>query len=598
MGAPGKLPFMEATLPAVASGSCVALVDEFGQSTQLVIDPTNVGELPKREGYSDAAALQATALLGAIVGQQVELPLLAFGDMKRYTVTEIQSAYRYMLQVVRERANALGGLPHLKMVHVGTTGDGERDLAHMKAEVMRSSAISRQLFDGYAAGHMTLSGFAKRQGRTIVEVVLGWPTDGPPLFVGTGADAERVAALELLARPDGVYVIDALTLAELVNLEAQEVLHHLPKVLVSTKTKVMLEEVLREAEEDRSVATSTEVNGQLSIIEYDARYHIRRIEFCKAILAALEMYCEVQPAYGELENEGEMLRLVDVLQEEEMEVLLLARANNATVLTLDGRFRFVLEVVAKVTGVWPQALLAYCANKDLISPTKLASATVRQFLLHRSFVTLRAADLTWMTLQGGVYLQRGMRRFKDYLSSAGTNFDSVVRVTFEFLAQIASLHIHLGAFGELFEHVFEAAMRHKQCPSDFDSQVGRFVDDLTSSLNNSAYLYGPANVRPTERMLLQRRHLADRFIRLRERLKAPAENRPIAVRSLFCSSIPWLVEDKSSPAAESETEARLLAQTAEPAQAQAVASNEVSSKSRQAETIILVAEPNAGIFDH
>jgi tetratricopeptide (TPR) repeat protein len=595
MGAPDKLPLMEPTMPAVAAGTCVALVDEFGQSTQLVIDPAALGELPKRDGYSDAAAPQAAALLRAIVGQQVELPLLAFGDMKRYTVTAIQSAYRYMLQVVHERANALGGLPHLKMVHVGATGDGERDLAHMKAEVMRSSAVSHQLFDAYATGHMTLSGFASRQGRTVVEVVLGWPTDGPPLFVGRETDTERIAALELIARPDAVYVIDALTLAELVNLEVQEVLRHLPKVLVSTKTKVMLEEVLREAEEDRSVATSTEVNGELAIIEHDARYHTRRIDFCKAVLATVEMYCEVQPAYGELENEGEMPRLVDVLQDEELEVLLLARATNATVLTLDGRFRFVLELVAKVSGVWPQALLMHCAKNELVAPVKLTSATIRQFLLNRSPVLLRSADLVWMALQGGVYLQRGMRLFKDHLSSNGTDFVSAVRVTFEFLEQIALLHIHLGAFGEIFEHMVEAAMRHKQCPPDFDSQVAKFVGDLTGSLNNNAYFYGPANVHPTKRMLLQRRYLAERFLRARDRLNAPADNRPVAVRALFCSSIPWLVEDKPSPAAEPRTEVQLLAQTAEPVQAQVSASTEASSQSERGEKVILVAESKVGI---
>jgi hypothetical protein len=497
-----------------------------------------------------------------------------------------------MLQVVNERAGALGGLPHLKMVHLGTTGDGERDLAHMRAEVMRSSAISRQLFDAYAAGHMTLSGFASLQRRTIVEVVLGWPTDGPPLFVGTGADAERVAALELLARPDAVYVVDALTLAEVVSLQVQEVLGHLPKVLVSTKTKMMLEEVLREAEEDRSVATSTEVNGELAIIEYDARYHARRIEFCKAVLAAVKMYCEVQPAYGELGNEGEMPRLVDVLQDEEMEVLLLAKAANATVLTLDGRFRFVLEVVAKVPGVWPQALLMHCANKALVAPMKLTSATMRQFLLNRSFVALRSGDLTWMALQGGVCLQRGMHRFKVYLSSDGTNFASAARVAFEFLAQIALLRIHLGAFGELFEHVVEAAMRHKQCPPDFESQIANFIVDLTGSLNNSTYHYGPANALPAKRMQLQQRHLAERFVRARERLKAPADNRPVAVRVLFCSSIPWLVEDKSSPVADSAMEVKLHAKAAELARPDIAESNAALEKPGKAGGLFLFAEPN------
>lgn len=591
VGAPGELPLMEEELPVVASGTCVSLVDEFGQPTRLVIDPANVGELPRREGYSDAAEPQAAGLLGAVVGQQIDLPVLAFGDTKQYTVTAIQSAYRHMLQVVQERASALGGLPHMKMVHVGTTGDGERDLAQMKAEVMRSSAISRQLFDAYAAGHMTLSGFAERQGRSTVEAVLGWPIDGPPLFVGTGIETERVEALELFARPDAIYVIDALTLAELVNLDFQEVLGHLPKVLVSTVTKAMLEGLLREAKEDRSVATSTEINGELALIEHDARYHTRRIEFFKAILAAVEMYCEVQPAYGELEDEGDMPRLADVLQDEEMEVLLLAKAANATVLTLDGRFRLVLEVVGKVTGVWPQALLMHCASKNLVDPMKLASATIRQFLLNRSFVSLGSGDLTWMVLQGGVYLQQGMRRFKVYLSSGDTEFASTVRVAFEFLERIAALQISLGAFGELFEHVVEAALRHKQCPPDFERVVTDFIVDLTASLNEGAHPCSFVNIQTTQRMHFQQRHLADRFVRARDRFKAPADNRPVAVRAVFVSSIPWLVEDKSSPVAEAATKALLPSETAEPAEAQAAASNEASAKSGQGGKAFLVAEP-------
>ncbi len=574
---PTELPLMEDSRPAVAAGSCVTLLDEFGHSTQVVIDPVDVGELPKREGYADAATPQATALLGAVVGQQVDLPALAFGDSRRFTVTAVQSAYRRMLQVVQERANALGGLPHMKMVHIGMTGDGERDLAHMKAEVMRSSAISRQLFDAYGKGHMTLAGFAGRQGRSPVEAVLGWPTEGPPLFVGTGIEAERVAALELLDRREATYVIDALTIAELVNLGVQEALGHLPKVLVSPVTKAKLEELLRDAEVDRSVATSTEVNGELALIEHDARYHQRRVDFFKSALAAVEKYCEVRPAYGELEAEGEVPGLAEVLQDDEMEVLLLAKAADATVLTLDGRLRSVLDVVAKVRGVWPQALLMHCASKDLVDPMKLASATVRQFLLNRSFVSLGSGDLTWMVLQGGAYLQHGMHRFKAYLSADETEFASTATVAFEFLGRIATLRIHLGAFGELFEHVLEAAMRHKQCPADFDKMVAKFVVDLTGTLNESAYLYGKANVLPNQRMQMQRHHLTERFVRAGQRAKLPPVHHPVAVRALFCSDIPWLVADKPIPNVEPAMDVLLPARAPRREQLEVPKSNDTLS---------------------
>lgn len=43
VGTPGELPLMEEELPTVASGSFIALVDEFGQATQLVIDSAILG---------------------------------------------------------------------------------------------------------------------------------------------------------------------------------------------------------------------------------------------------------------------------------------------------------------------------------------------------------------------------------------------------------------------------------------------------------------------------------------------------------------------------------------------------------------------------
>lgn len=174
---------------------------------------------------------------------------------------------------------------------------------------------------------------------------------------------------------------------------------------------------------------------------------------------------------------------------------------------------------------------------------------------------LGSGDLTWMALQGGAYLQHGMRRFKAYLSADETEFASAVTVAFEFLQRIAALRIHLGAFGELFEHVLEAAMRHKQCPPNFGKRVTEFVVDLTGTLNEPAHLYDKANLIPSQRVQMQQLHLAERYIRARQRANSPAVARPVAVRVLFCSVIPWLVEDKSSPNIEPSTEVLLPSRT-------------------------------------
>ena len=293
----------------------------------------------------------------------------------------------------------------------------------------------------------------------------------------------------------------------------------------------------------------------MALVEHDANHHQRRVKFFQSLLDAVEKYCVVQPAYGELDATGALPRLVEVLQDEEMEVLLLARAHDAIVLTLDGRLRFVLEVIAKVPGVWPQVVLMHCARKNLIAPAKLAYATVRQFLSNRSFVSLGSADLTWMVMQGGPYLQYGMRRFKSHLSGDETDFKSVVAVAFEFLTRIAGLRIHLSAFGELFEHVVEGALRHQGCPPVFAQQVSDFVVELTKNLNGGAHPYPRANAAREQRLLMQRRHLAERFVRAQQLAARPATSRPVAVRVLFCSEPPWLVEDKSSASGDSTSEA-------------------------------------------
>lgn len=465
------LPSMEAELPAVVPGSSVTLQDEFGHAVEVVIDPDDVGELPNREGFLSTESAQAVALKWSVPGQAVDLPTRAFGDTRRYTVTAVQSAYRKMLAVAQERANAVAGLPNMKMMPVGGSGDREVDLAYIKAEVKRSSEISREIFDGYAKGLMTIGGFAHLQGRAPVEAAIGWPVDGPPLFVATGTEEERAKGLALLERQDAVYVIDSLTLAELVNLGVQDVLSKLPKVLVSPVTKALFEQKLREAEDDRSIATTFEVGGELAFIEHGPTHHARRIEFCKELLSAVDMYCVVQPAYGELEASGDLPSLADVLQDEELEVLMLATAQEATLLTLDGRLRNILEFVSKLPGIWPQLLLMHCGRRGLIEPARIAAANVRQFLTNRTFVSLCAADLVWMLMQGGAYLENGMQRFKTYLSSAGAEFKSTAAVAFEFLATVAHMRTHLGAFGELFEHVIEALLRHPV--GELSHQLGR-----------------------------------------------------------------------------------------------------------------------------
>lgn len=196
-----------------------------------------------------------------------------------------------------------------------------------------------------------------------------------------------------------------------------------------------------------------------------------------------------------------------------------------------------------------------------------------------------------MVLQGGALLQQGMRRFKAYISSPDAEFASTVSVAFEFLSRIATLHIHLGAFGELFEQVVEAALRHKLCPADFHLAVSNFIEELTDSLSGREHLYGLINVQRSRRAYLQRQFLAQRLVRARDRMKEAPDNRPVAVRAVFCSPIPWLVADRSNtpPDASTESQPRAGGEGQAPSEAAAIA--DTASEASQSSKAFLVAAP-------
>ena len=134
-------------------------------------------------------------------------------------------------------------------------------------------------------------------------------------------------------------------------------------------------------------------------------------------------------------------------------------------------------------------------------------------------------------------------------------------------------------------------MRHKQCPPNFDKMVTQFIVDLTGAVNESAHLYGKASLIPSRRVQMQQRHLAERYIRARQRANLPVVARPVAVRVLFCSPIPWVVEDKSSPKIEPETEELLPSRLPGHEELEAATANDEPTGEKAPPQVCLVAPP-------
>lgn len=411
-----KLPNMDESLLAVVPGSTVQLQDAFGGALTISLDPMNSGALPSRDGFYPHDSAEVQALLGAVLGAEVELPG-GLGTTRKYTIQSITSAYRHLLQVAQERVQtSISSDSAFFSVPVPTGEDGA-DFSHVHAVLKRQSAYSKMVMDAYQNGPLTLGIVARMLGRSVVDVVTGWPNSGPKLFVSRGTTEDRQRSVQLLERPDAAYVVDAATIAELTRIGCQRALAVLPKVYCSTKTLEVLEVCLEEAQTVGESGSLLDDEGQMRFIEYSARDKKRRVTFLRSMVEAVRAHCEVIPAYGPDTLPDGLENAEEALEAEEYSAMLLVAERDATLLTVDGRLAQLAAATLQRPWVWPQVLLMHAGSKGVIGPRDYSQAVLQQFLGNRTFVSLAAYDLLWMALQGGFTLRYGVQRFKDYLVS-------------------------------------------------------------------------------------------------------------------------------------------------------------------------------------
>jgi tetratricopeptide (TPR) repeat protein len=539
---PKNLPMFDHAMSAVVAGTAITLCDDVGQEQTIIIDPLDTGELPKRDGFSAPNSVQAIKLIGAVVGQTIGIPD-SFGGVRNFTVKAVQSAYLDMLILARAKADSVHGLPNMKTIKIGTTGDSVNDFSSMHLELRRASEKTKRIFDTYVEGRLTLGSFCRMQGQSPIDVATGWPSDGPSLYVGAGDMQERTDALTILQSDNVNYVTDSLTIAEIVNFGMQEIFATLPNVYISPVTFQVLENYLVQAQADASVGTAADINGKLTVFEHDDNYRHRRLRLANSMIDLVKQNCIVQPAYGDLAPAVEYAEIADILEAEEREMLLLAKEHAGVLFTLDGRLRQIAKFALDIRGVWPQVVLMHCGAFEKITKEKYSAFVIAQFLNNRSFVSLGAHDLVWMVKQGGSYLQRGMALFKIYIESLTTEFKSTYDVAFNFLSHAANQSIHLGAFGELLIHIVEAFLRRKDCPTDLIDDVAFRLDALTESIAEPDYPYHLANNEPNKRLNSQRLYLRKCLVEASKTAASSSSNRPVAIRVLYCGKIPWIIHD-------------------------------------------------------
>ena len=411
--------------------------------------------------------------------------------------------------------------------------------------------------DAYQNGPLTLGIVARMLGKSIVDVVTGWPNSGPKLFVSRGTTEDRESTAQLLERPDATYVVDAATIAELTRIGCQKALSALPKVYCSTKTLEVLEVCLEEAQTVGESGSLMDDEGQMRFIEYSARDMERRVAFLQSMVDAVRAYCEVVPAYGPDTLPDGLENAEEALEAEEYSAMLLVAERDATLLTVDGRLAQLAAATLQRPWVWPQVLLMHAGSKGLIGPRDYSQAVLQQFLGNRTFVSLAAHDLLWMALQGGFTLRYGIQQFKEYLASPDTEFVSGVRVALEFLNLLAANHSQVKAFAELLGHLVEGALRHPSADAEwFLAKVTDLTEHLVVSTAGPESHYPPLErLRETQLKALGNA-LAQAVQAGMELATRPDKRRAVKLDALKCMVAPHLVFDGNVPEPETAVVAR------------------------------------------
>lgn len=540
---PQELPFMEEELPEVQPGSTATLKNQLGEEVILSLDPEGLADLPVREGMVALSSDIARSLLGTAVGQHVSLAG-RFNTEQRFVVEGVTSTFRRLLRIAQERVNSpvASDLPVMS-VPIPKTEKGA-DFSHVHAMLKRQSEHSHRALQAYADSPITLGILGKLLGQSVVDIVSGWPSDAPPLFVCAGTQEQREAAVELLRRADAEYVVDAATVAELASLDCLAALAALPRIYISTKAVETLEAQLEEAKLDRSGGQMFDDNGTMRFVEYTDKNREQQRSFIQSMVDAVRQHCVMVPAYGPEELPADLERAKDVLEDEELAALLLTAEKSATLFTVDGRLAHFGSVAAKLKSVWPQEVLRHAGEHGKLTHKQYSYATVRMFLRNRSFVSLGSYDLVLMCLQGGYVLTEGLQRFKDYLGSISTDLKSAASVAFEFLELQARHPTQFKAFAELLGHIVEACLRHPHCDQEALLNVAlNFASEIAKQSSGLPAPYGPIENQQIVRMRVYTEVLREAVEAAAKLALSPPRRRAIKLHALKCTRNPYLTFD-------------------------------------------------------
>lgn len=531
----------------VASGTTVELEDGNGVSGYVSIDFDIDPPLPPTAEFIPTDSAQAIALIGLKVGETTSIRSL-IGE-QTLKVKRIMTIHRRLLDLsYGQVSSAVVPSKNLVAMTIPTREDGELDISFFIEQIERKKAQGLNTIGLYGQHMATLELIARMLGVDVIDLVRGWPDEGPLLEVSMGV-GQTHDAFSVDAARDFPWVVDLSMLVELATLGMLDVLEHIPRLYVAAATRQALETKIESSSRFHKGGTLFSHDGRLGMQEQTEENWRRERAFLDSICAAIDEYCEVVPAYGPPLLPAQMHTLQDILGDGEYAALLVCLEYGGGLLSLDARLRAIAGFL-EIKGASPQMLLTNELVSGRLVRAEYSRAIVQLLMTRRSFVSIQAADLIAMMDQGEAFANIGINRLRSYLAEPNLTFDTAVPVIVDFVClMFLQVRCNLGVMLQLIEYCFEPMFRHPSCPDDFHRLVYmRILLTLAGVEINSA----------ARKAIRHRLHLA------MQRAERPSKPVTLEAKISFAYAVPFWAFVVPSPLAS----IRLEAQNPAPASAE------------------------------
>jgi len=339
-------------------------------------------------------SVQTGYIVGKKLGEKTEVGG-GFG-MVEAEIVQIESillfAARKAHEIIAASAGQSGPIWSVNLAK----SDGKLDVEPILESLRRRSKYVESLFAQYSKHPFPISAFAGALGSDPVTLLLEWPYKHARFFVSGGTHLERDQCSELFRNDGTRYVLDLVTLAELVRCDVFEnAIKLLGTPFIPQTLKEQLLGLIQLVDAPKASSNMREENGQFYMTDIPAKYYEQRKEFLQRLLACVNKYCEVVPTFGPSTVTKNQRLLAQLLDNTSIDAIYLALERNAILLSEDGALRFLATQVGVTDTLWLQPLLMHLRELKLLKQSEYSRIIIEKLSLGHDFVSVGSDDLVW-----------------------------------------------------------------------------------------------------------------------------------------------------------------------------------------------------------